>query len=442
MHKMRKVRILFTLVFMISLASVYVYAENVTQKKTADKISAEDGQTVEFSVKVQKPVGDVESKVPDTAKAKTVMSQQAIDQQIVECKSELKEIVKDAETSLKKIDEESKAIESDKAAAKHLNAADMFFAAGKLVEAKKEYGSAMAMAGTPSMKTMIKDKERALDEQVKQIELQNRKAAQEAADKAKLEARKRAEEEASTRKAAKEKSAAEKKAAEEKRVSEKKAAQEAAKQAKLEAKKKAEEEMARKKAEKEMAKRKAEEEIAKKRAEEEMARKKAEEEKAAKKAEKEMAKKKAEEEIARKKAEKEMARKRAEEEMAAKKAAEEIARQKATQESAAKIQGSPAVTAGETAGKASGSVTDRIIASLPEASTAAVQAPSGYERPAPVPPSAAGEEVSAMYREAVALYWDGKYSEARMKFEQVQKASPEYARTNYYLGRVKEKLNK
>ena len=245
--------------------------------------------------------------------------------------------------------------------------------------------------------------------------------------------------------------------------------------------KKAEEEIARRKAEKEMAKRKAEEEIAKKKAEKEMAKKKAEEERAAVKTAKEkaiaekkaaeakraaekrvaqeMAKRKAEEEISRKKAEKEMVKRKAEEEIAMKKAeedaakraaeeklaaarqeAEEAARQGAAQE-AAKTQAGPAVAAKEVSVRSGISATERIIASIPQTQTATIKAPSGYTMPAPIEPPASGEEVSAMYREAVALYWDGKYSEAKMKFEEVQKASPEYARTNYYLARVKEKLN-
>lgn len=72
------------------------------------------------------------------------------------------------------------------------------------------------------------------------------------------------------------------------------------------------------------------------------------------------------------------------------------------------------------------------------------------EAPAPVAPVAAapaaagtGEDVvSRTYREAVALYWDNKYSESKAKFEKVQAASPEYARTSYYLGRIKEKMEK
>ena len=55
---------------------------------------------------------------------------------------------------------------------------------------------------------------------------------------------------------------------------------------------------------------------------------------------------------------------------------------------------------------------------------------------------AANDEVASMYKDAIALYWENKYTEAQMKFEQVQKMSPEYARTSYYLGRIKEKAVK
>ena len=54
----------------------------------------------------------------------------------------------------------------------------------------------------------------------------------------------------------------------------------------------------------------------------------------------------------------------------------------------------------------------------------------------------ASEDVSNMYREAVSLYWDNKYAEAKAKFNQVEAVSPDYARTAYYLGRIKEKLGK
>ena len=47
-----------------------------------------------------------------------------------------------------------------------------------------------------------------------------------------------------------------------------------------------------------------------------------------------------------------------------------------------------------------------------------------------------------MYKDAVALYWDNKYVEAKVRFEEIRKMSPDYARTSYYLGRIKDKLAK
>jgi TolA-binding protein len=49
------------------------------------------------------------------------------------------------------------------------------------------------------------------------------------------------------------------------------------------------------------------------------------------------------------------------------------------------------------------------------------------------------EDASKSYLEAVSLYWDGKYAEAKERFEKVEKLSSGYARTAYYLGRIKEK---
>ena len=54
---------------------------------------------------------------------------------------------------------------------------------------------------------------------------------------------------------------------------------------------------------------------------------------------------------------------------------------------------------------------------------------------------AAVDKAAVTYKEAVALYWDGRYSEAQAKFNQVQNMSPGYSRTGYYLGRVNEKLS-
>jgi len=90
----------------------------------------------------------------------------------------------------------------------------------------------------------------------------------------------------------------------------------------------------------------------------------------------------------------------------------------------------------------------------PKMAAPAVTVPSAVEAPvetpaAPAPPvmaatpAATGDDaVSKMYRDAVSLYWDNKYEEAKAKFEKIKDMSPEYARTGYYLGRIKEKMTK
>ena len=313
---MKKIMALIILVSIILAVSVDVYAQHTVRQKVADEIAAEEWLAVKSSAKTLGFADSTEPEIPETVKADIAVSRKNIGQQIIECKSELKEIVKDAEASLKKISEKSKAREK---------------------------------------------------------------------------------------------------------------------------------EMTQEKAEEEIAKRKAEKEIAAKKAEKEIAERKTGEEITKKKAEKEIAERKAGEEIARKKAEEEMAVKKAEKEklIAEQKAAEakKAADRKAAREAAAKVQVSPAAIAEEAARKVSSSVTKQIAASLPPVSTAAIQSPPEYAQAASARAPAVGEEVSAIYKDAVALYWDSKYSEAKMKFEQVQKASPEYARTSYYLRRVKEKLS-
>lgn len=73
------------------------------------------------------------------------------------------------------------------------------------------------------------------------------------------------------------------------------------------------------------------------------------------------------------------------------------------------------------------------VTEMPPAQPVKEEPPKVVERPAP------SAEVSALYKEAVALYWDNKFSEAQAKFEKIQKESPNYERTTYYLGRIKEK---
>ena len=309
------------------------------------------------------PVIAQETAAPDaqkTTKTKSAMSWQTISQKMKEYKSTMKEIARNAEKSLKKIDEEKKLRESKKASAKHLN--------DEKESEKKALKEAAAKAKTAA----------------------RQKAAQEAAAKAKLSADAKAAERAAT----KAKKEAEKKAAQEaaatakaKKEAEKKAAQEAAVKAKVAARQKAAEE-------------------------------------AAAKANREVEKKRAEEAAIRSNGELEQI------------TIKKVPAKAKTLADIKKEPSAPATGSSETAQKA----TPAALVSIPipyagqrhliDEPTPEIQAP------------VASEEVSAMYRDAVALYWDNKYSEAKAKFEQVQKALPEYARTGYYLGRVKEKLNK
>ncbi len=313
---MKRITVLSTLIFAVLLARAVVIAQETagsdTQKST---------------------------------KTKTMLNWQFIDQQMTAHKKALKEIIDNAEKSLKKMDEESKLRKSEKA----------------LTEvAKKAKAEAI------------------------------QKVAQEAAAKAKA-----------------------------KREAEKKAAQEAA--AKVKAKREAEKKAAQEAVAKVKAKREAE--------------KKAAQEAAAKA--KTAARQKAAEEAAAK----------AQEAVSQKTAGEAVMiwnrkpKQEVIKKAPIKVKAITDIKKELPAQVAKSSVVARRVVPPASISASAVQRHLVIA-PAPEDQSLIpSEEVSAAYREAVALYWDNKYSEAKAKFEKVQKALPEYARTSYYLERVKKKLN-
>ncbi len=121
---------------------------------------------------------------PEMTKVKIEVSQQIIDQQMNAYKGNLKEIVREAEANLKKIDGELKEKGGEEAVAKHLKAADEFKAEGKIDEAKAEFKAAMVAASTPAEKRSIKEKERAIDKQAKELDIKKRQADKMASEKA------------------------------------------------------------------------------------------------------------------------------------------------------------------------------------------------------------------------------------------------------------------
>ncbi|MFH1753296.1 MAG: hypothetical protein ABH875_03840 [Candidatus Omnitrophota bacterium] len=242
---------------------------------------------------------------PEMVKVKIEISQQIIDRQMTAYKGNLKEIVKEADKNLKKIDGELKGQESGEAVTNHIKAADAYYAEGKIEEAKAEFKAAMVAASTPAMKKSIKEKERALDKKAKEMELKTRQEAR--------------------------------------------AKKDAAKKAKLEAAKKAKEEAARLKAE-----------------------------------------------------------------SAERKATKKIAQNVKRENKPGPVIAIPAKTA----------------------------TPAGAMQITSSQTKVSEDEVSLVYRDAVNLYWDSRYTEAKAKFDQVQSMLPGYARTSYYIERLKGKLGR
>ncbi|MBU0895903.1 MAG: hypothetical protein KJ584_04840 [Candidatus Omnitrophica bacterium] len=311
-----------------------------------------------------------------SAKTKNAISWQSIGQKMKEYKGILKEIVSDAEKSLKKMEEESKARESEKAmkeAAKKANAEAIKKAAKKA--AKKKAAD----------EVVVKAKKAAEKKAAKEAIAKAKKAEKEAAAKAK--------------KAEKEAIAKAKKAEKEAAAQAKKAEKEAAAQAKKAARQKATDEAAAKAA-------------------------------------------------------REIERKRSEEAAIMAKSASRLKITEPTQEPrllpatrrpVKKPRAVREVKKESSASTAKSSVDARRLTptELVIIPVTHVRKRHLIDRPSPEAQMiVASEEVSAIYRDAVALYWDNKYSDAKAKFEQVQKALPEYARTSYYLRRVKEKLSK
>ncbi|MCM8760829.1 MAG: hypothetical protein NC938_07575 [Candidatus Omnitrophica bacterium] len=123
---------------------------------------------------------------------------------------------------------------------------------------------------------------------------------------------------------------------------------------------------------------------------------------------------------------------RAREEAAARAKAEAEAKARAEAEAKAKAEAEAKAREAAAAAKAA--------AEAPKPAPAVVSTPAPAAAPSKT--VAETEDISGLYREAVSLYWDNKYEEAKAKFEQVQKIASDYARTSYYLGRIKEKLGK
>lgn len=360
--------------------------------------------------------GDVSAKAPEAEPVKTqvTVSQQVIDQQMIAYKGNLKEIVKEAENNLKKIDGELKDSEAGKAVAEHISAANTLSAEGKYEEARAELKAALALADTPKMKKNIKEKQRAIDQQADQVESRNQQAAQAA-----KEIQQKSKKQVDQQQRVVEKNIVKKGTQAQARQ---KPVQQNFTQKNAPAKVQTQQNFIQKNAPvKVQAAKPVEISVAEKAKTE-----------AAAKARSEEAAKRAADEAAAAKAKMAAEQKTADEAAAAK--VRSAAEQKAIDEVAVtKTQAEEAVVKTQEAAQKVEQVT------IPQTAAPTIPTPAATAQ-APAAAAAAEDAVSAMYREAVSLYWDGKYSESRAKFEQVQKASPEYARTNYYLGRIKEKL--
>lgn len=270
------------------------------------------------------------------------VSREIIDQQMKCYKGDLKEIVKEAEDNLKKIDSEIKSEQNVEAYATRLKSGNELASSGKYLEANAEYQAALAAASTSQEKRAVKDKQRAIAENVS--ELGKNSAKQQTSQQnlqqnvqSKSDAIKAQTVDADAVAKAKADAAANAQAVEAARV-------------KAEVQAKAQADAA-----------------------------------------------------------------------AAKEKADAQARAQTEADTKAET---------ETKTQADAEITQKAAAPVPV--------------PTPVAPAESSpvDIVSTMYKDAVALYWDNKYAEAQSKFEEVQQSSPGYARTAYYLGRIKEKQAK
>lgn len=282
---------------------------------------------------------------PKSPKAAVAVSQRDLDRQMAECMKELKEIVRDAEVSLKKVEGASAKHKVDVKADK---AGPWGRREGKKSDEESAAKAEMAFAKKAAEESVAKAKAR---------------VGKEFAGKAKLKAAKEAEEK-SAAKAAK--------------LAEQKAAKESAGKAKLAAARQAEEE-ARSQAKLQAAKKAAEESVAE---------------------------------------------------------AKLRAAKKAAEEPAVKPPVKPSVPVKKPVSPDSPRVVVPVVPAL------AVQTPSVSAQVSSAQAPAVADQISALYNDAVELFWDGRYSEAKPRFEQIQKLSPEYARTSHYLERLKAKMAK
>ncbi|GEM_PF-3959020 len=155
------------LICVISLTYSCAYAQQAAERKAVTPTANPP------AVSAQAPIQKNVPEKPEMVKVKVEVSQQVIDQQMNAYKGNLKEIVKEAENNLKKIDGELKKKDGEEAVNKHLKAADAYSAEGKIDKAKTEFKAAMVEANTPALKKTIKEKEHSVDKQAKEIESKN-----------------------------------------------------------------------------------------------------------------------------------------------------------------------------------------------------------------------------------------------------------------------------
>ena len=335
--KMKKMTISFILLIILVFSS-QVFAGPATnaqqfQAKVVKQALRPDDKQGKAPEIVAEASGEVASdasvKAPESSepvKTQITVSQQVINQEMDAYKGDLKEIVAEAENSLKKIDAEVKEESDEKTASDKLSAGNDLVAEEKFIEANDAYSAALSAATKPAMRKVIKTKQRAIAPQVKEAECKA-KEVKKAGEKAEGVGEKPVVKE----------------------DAQKPAAQESAKSAPDQSIQKP-------------APVKTDE-----------AAMKAQTEKAAKA--------------------------QAEVEAVAKTASQQIPQ----------------------------------AAAITPAATPTVTAPVVVQSPEVV------GNVEAIYKEAVAFYWDNKYDKAKAKFEEIRKISPGYARTEYYLGRIKDK---
>lgn len=148
-------------------------ARSEAAESRAPKVEAKKLEELPELVKEEEPKEPVE-------KIEIKVDPALIDKEIPLYKTDLKQIVFEAEQSIKKIDEKLKSEENDKAAREHFDKGSALYSEKKYDEAKSEWESALKVAATPSMRGAIKNCIKRAEYQIKV----DRDCAAEAARKA------------------------------------------------------------------------------------------------------------------------------------------------------------------------------------------------------------------------------------------------------------------